>query len=99
MITEDQRFQFQQQGYVVLKKILSESVLGWLQSRCDEAVDWKASGMRSLGIEEEGINLLDKRYFVSGFRQQNAELDRFLFGDVMAEISRGLVGETGLSSQ
>ena len=40
MITEDQRFQFQQQGYVVLEKILSKSVLGWLQSRCDEAVDW-----------------------------------------------------------
>ena len=94
MITEDQRFQFQQQGYVVLEKILSESVLGWLQGRCDEAVDWKASGMRSLGIEEEGINLIGKRYFVSGYRQQNSELDRFLFGDVMAEISRGLLGET-----
>ena len=32
MITENQRFQFQQQGYVVLEKILSESVLGWLQT-------------------------------------------------------------------
>ena len=59
MITEDQRFQFQQQGYVVLEKILSKSVLGWLQGRCDEAVDWKASGMRSLGIEEEGIKLFE----------------------------------------
>ena len=57
MITKDQRFRFQQQGYIVLEKILSESVLAWLQSRCDEAVDWKASGMLSSGIEEEGINL------------------------------------------
>ena len=94
MITKDQRFRFQQQGYIVLEKILSESVLAWLQSRCDEAVDWKASGMLSSGIEEEGINLLGKRYFVSGFRKQNPELDRFLFGDVMAEISSGLLGET-----
>ena len=31
MITKDQRFRFQQQGYIVLEKILSESVLAWLQ--------------------------------------------------------------------
>ena len=73
MITEDQRDCFQQQGYIVLEKILSEPLLKWLQSRCDEAVDWKASRMRYLGIEEEGINLLVKRYFVSGYRKQNSE--------------------------
>ena len=74
MITDTQRDCFQQQGYVVLEKILSESVLRWLQSRCDEAVDWKASGMQSLEIEEEGINLLGKRYFVSGYGKQNDSL-------------------------
>jgi ectoine hydroxylase-related dioxygenase (phytanoyl-CoA dioxygenase family) len=94
MPTEAQRYCFRQQGYIILENILSESVLGWLQSCCDEAVDWKASEMRSLGIEEDGINLLGKRYFISGYRKQNTELDRFLFGDAMAKISSGLLGNT-----
>ena len=56
---------YAKQGYLVIENVLDESVLTLARETCNAAVAWKEKQMQGSGINDDGINLLNRRYFIS----------------------------------
>ena len=94
-ITEQQKQQFQEEGYVVLEDVVPPKDLQLLRDVCDEMVaetdDLIDSGQWQ---ELSGITHKGQRYFIEGVYARRPELSRYLFSDYMAEVCRAALGPT-----
>lgn len=91
-ITEDQKQQYQQEGFMVIEKALDNRMLDFTRRHCDAAVQMIEERLRGEGKTEDGINLLGKRYFISHYTERRPELFETVFNDVTAEICRATIG-------
>ena len=74
------------QGYLVVENVLKEPILTLARETCNAAVNWKEKQMQDAGINDDGINLLNRRYFISCrkekyFMERNISnnLDKIIF--------------------
>ncbi|CAN5805956.1 hypothetical protein BH09VER1_BH09VER1_49940 [soil metagenome] len=92
-VTEQQKQQFQDEGYFILERCVSEEHLALLRSNCQFRTDALDAEMREKGVDREELNAVGRRYFVPRCYQQKPELGQFTFGELMAEICRATIGD------
>ena len=91
---EDQRRQFERDGYAVFERLLSLEFLGLLRDQCDAFVAREDARMEALGVHSLGITHRGKRYFANECQRVQPALRAFLFSETMAHVCRVLLGDT-----
>src|SRR5690349_1781244 len=92
-ITDAMVAQFQDEGYVVLERVIGEEDLELLRSAAEFSMEHLDREMDAAGVDRLGINARGKRYFSPMVYQQRPELRSFIFGPVTEQICRRLLGE------
>jgi ectoine hydroxylase-related dioxygenase (phytanoyl-CoA dioxygenase family) len=85
--------QFEEDGYFVLERVIPEADLERLRAEAERYVGLIHAEMDARGVDTIRLSLRHKRYFVTNRYQDSPFLRKFLFGDLMAEITRRLVGD------
>jgi len=93
MVTDQMREQYENEGYFVMERALTDQQLELLRSGAQFAIDRLDAEMDAQGVDRMGINARGKRYFSAMVYRERPELREFLFGDTMAGICRALLGE------
>jgi len=91
-ISDAQRRQFSQLGYIILERVIPPSLLEMLRNECDLAVAEMDRQMDEADTDVINISHRGKRYFVSQCAGENGHLRTFLFSSLMAEICRVTLG-------
>jgi len=91
---EAQRQSFTKHGFMIVPEFLDDAELELVRSACDHEVERVAQDMRSSGVSQRGINILDRKYFISNARLQRPELGRVIFSDKTEAICRAIIGDT-----
>lgn len=92
VITAQMREQYENEGYFVLERVLSNDDLELLRRVADGAIDAMDRRMDAEGTDHLGINIRGKRYFTDWLSLEQPELRPFLLGPLMADICRATVG-------
>lgn len=79
---------------MILPEFLDNAELGVVRTACDRAVERVARDMRSRRVSQQGINILDRKYFISGDRDRQPELDRIIFSEKTEALCRATIGDT-----
>ncbi len=93
-ITNEQRQQFEQEGYFVLESVIPNHFLQLLRGECQNFIDRMNAEMDRQDTDVIGINHRHKRYFVANCFRQQPKLREFLFSDMMSDICRATLGDT-----
>ena len=92
-ITAQHQRAFEEQGYTILRQALDEPTLMMLREECSYFVGYVDGSMKARGRETYGITHRGKRYFISGRYRESRRLPSFLFGQLMADITRAFLGD------
>lgn len=93
-ISDEQRQQFREQGFMIVPGYLSAAELETVRKVCDESVAAIEADMRARNVTEDRINVLGKKYFVSGARKTRSELLPVIFGEKAAAVCQAAIGDT-----
>jgi ectoine hydroxylase-related dioxygenase (phytanoyl-CoA dioxygenase family) len=93
-IGEAQRTQFQDEGYFVLPNAIDPDTLRVLRSECDRFINLINREMDAAGVDSQGLNHRDSRYFIARRHHESPVLPGFLHSPLMATICRATLGET-----
>ena len=92
-VTEEQKKQFNEEGYMVLERCVPEEHLLLLRDKCEDFTSALDREMDAKGVDRIGISARGKRYFAHDCYQKDPELGRFIFSELMAEICRATLGD------
>jgi ectoine hydroxylase-related dioxygenase (phytanoyl-CoA dioxygenase family) len=84
---------FRQEGYLVLPRAIAEADLIALQQACQHYLEQQRADMDRAGAEQLGLSQRDKRYFLPCRHEDQTALRQFLFGDLMLDLARSLLGD------
>ncbi len=93
LVTDEKIVQFRREGFFVLEQVISEGVLEGLRAECQRYIDKFDAEMEAKGLDKLGINHYKKRYFISNRGAESPIITRFLFGDLMADITHSTLGD------
>ena len=93
-ITEQQKRQYQEEGYLILESVIPGHLLDLLRGECQTFINQVDAEMDRRNTDVIGINHRHKRYFAANCFRQQPKLRDILFSDLMAEICRATLGET-----
>ena len=93
-ITKQQKQHYQDEGYLILDRVIPNNFLKLLQDECQAFIDQVNWQMDQKGTDVLGINHRHKRYFIANCFQQEPKLRDFLFSDLMAEVCQATLGDT-----
>ena len=94
VVTEAQKQQFRDEGYLILERVISPEHLELLREECRRFIELEDAKMERLGSASQGITHRNKRYFISQRYKESARLHEFIFSPLMAEICRATLGPT-----
>jgi hypothetical protein len=94
IIGPEQREQFRQDGYFLLREVIPEEHLRILRDSCDRLIELMHEEMDRLGTDHIHISHRGKRYHIAKRYQEAPGLDQYVFSPLMAEICRATIGET-----
>ena len=92
-ITAEHSRCFAEDGFFVLDEVVPPAQLGILRRECGRLVDERNREMDRLGVESLDLDHRGRRYFVRAY-DSSAEVRRFLFSGLMAEVARTALGDT-----
>ncbi len=92
-ITAQNIAQFTKEGFFVLESVIPTAVLDGLRAECQRYVDRFDAEMEARGVTTWDINHYKKRYFISNRGKESPIITGFLFGDLMAELTRATLGD------
>lgn len=92
-ITDEQKKQYQEEGYFILESVIPDTLLELLRGECGAFISQMDARMEQEGKDVLGLNHRNKRYFVSNCFRQQPKLREFLFSDLMAEVCRATLGD------
>lgn len=92
LVTTQMREQYENEGYFILDRVLTDEQLHLLRGVAQYAMDAADAAMDAEGVDRLGINVRGKRYFSHMIYKDRPELRQFLFSDLMAEICRATLG-------
>lgn len=94
LITEEQRQQFRDEGYFILKCAVSDEHLQILRSASDHLVRIVDAEMDAAGVDHVHITHKGIRYHIAKRYKEAPRLEEFVFSELMADICRATIGET-----
>jgi len=93
-VSQENIAQFHKEGYFILERVIPEAALEGLRSECQRYIDMFDAEMEAKGLDKLGINHYKKRYFISNRGNESPIISQFLFGTLMADITRATLGDT-----
>lgn len=90
-LTEQDRLDFVDHGYFVVRDAVSADDLAALRRECDEAVAWQDDELRKNG-DAQDVTHAGRRYFVPFRSRQSPVLRRYTASDLMAEVCDATIG-------
>jgi ectoine hydroxylase-related dioxygenase (phytanoyl-CoA dioxygenase family) len=93
VITEQQKQQFKDEGYMILERYITDEQLELLRNNCQGFIDESDATMKAKDVERLGLCARGKRYFISHCYQKKPELGRFIFSELMANLCRATIGD------
>jgi len=92
-LTAEKLEQFEEEGFCVLPNVVAEDDLATLREVCDRGVSFIEAEMDAQGNDVIGLNHRDRRYILPlQYKKHGGDLQRFLFGDLMAAVCRETLG-------
>lgn len=86
--------QFHRDGFFVIERAMAPAMLAALQSECERFIAARDAEMEAQGIVVDGITHKGRRYFLARNYNKSAACHEWLFGDLMAEVTRKTLGPT-----
>ena len=83
---------FKKDGFAILPNAIDEEMLAMLQMECGYFIGYTDAWMENKGLDVMGITHKGKRYFISNRYRKSPEMHRFLFGELMREITTSFLG-------
>lgn len=93
LITEQQRKQYQEEGYFILESVIPDDHLQILRDSCDHLIDAMHAEMDRLGTDHIHISHRGKRYHIAKQYEKAPRLSEYVFSDLMAEVCRATIGD------
>lgn len=93
VITQAQRTQYHEEGYLLLENVVPDSELNILRDICDRLVEETDCQMGRNGQATSGINHLQRRYFIANRHKNNPPLQRYIFHPILEAICRATLGD------
>lgn len=91
-VTEEQRRQFQDEGWFLLESVIPPAHLELLRSALQAGIDAVDRRMDELGTDVVDINHRGRRYFIANAHHTDPRVRDFLYSDLMAGICRATLG-------
>lgn len=95
-ISEAQRLQYRDEGYMFLEKAIPDGALEILRSECTALVREQDAEMDRQGTDVLNLSKRNSRYFVFLAYRTHVRLGDFIFSDLMAEICQSTVGDDAM---
>lgn len=92
-ITNQQREQFNSEGYMIVPEFLDANELEMIRDICDTGIKEIEEKMRSKGVTKDKINVLGKKYFINQPHKKHPILKSVIFSQKCAEVCRATIGE------
>jgi ectoine hydroxylase-related dioxygenase (phytanoyl-CoA dioxygenase family) len=92
-ITSEHARQYGEEGFFVLRGVVSPGDLDTLRGECQRLIDARDREMDRRGVDKLDLDHRGSRYFVHAYGNSPA-VERFLFSDVMAQIAQAALGDT-----
>jgi ectoine hydroxylase-related dioxygenase (phytanoyl-CoA dioxygenase family) len=92
-ITSEHARRFREEGFFVLERVVPQSDLEVLRDECQRCIDDRDREMDRLGVDKLDLDHRGRRYFVHAYEKSPA-VRRFLFSELMAQISGAALGGT-----
>ena len=93
LVPDDLVAQYVNDGYFVLESVIGPADLELLRGAAQFSMDRLDAAMDQAGVDRMGINAKGKRYFSNMIYQQRPELRSLIFGPIMEQICRRVLGE------
>jgi ectoine hydroxylase-related dioxygenase (phytanoyl-CoA dioxygenase family) len=93
-ISDKQREQYKQEGYLILPAVIPCDMLTMLREECSYYLGYYDSIMDTKGVETDNLSHRGKRYFINNRYRLSQRLWQFIFSDLMAEVVAATVGPT-----
>jgi ectoine hydroxylase-related dioxygenase (phytanoyl-CoA dioxygenase family) len=93
-LTNQHRQQFQNNGFFVLERAMSNDQLTLIRTAAKEFISKTHDEMDAAKTDSLNGNIRDNRYFIANRYRESAHLHEFLFSDLMADICRATIGDT-----
>lgn len=93
VVSEAQREQYHEQGYMVLERVIPPGMLTMLREECHYFVGYEDGSLDERGVKTNGITHRGSRYFIGNRYRASHRLWRFIYSEVMAEICRATIGD------
>jgi len=93
ILTDDQLNQFKEDGFCIVKNVISKELITRLQGECQRFIKEKDDEMDAKGVEVDEINHKGKRYFIALRYKDSETMQDLIFGKEMEEITRKVLGE------
>lgn len=92
MVPHDQREQYNGEGYMILERVIPDEMLQMLREECSYFLGYHDAELDSRREKTSGITHRGRRYFISNRYRLSHRLYRFLFSDLMAEVTQAALG-------
>lgn len=96
MITRDHIQSFQDEGYVLAERVITQPTVELLRGECERFMYEMDREFEAEGVEQKGLSKRGNRCFVSQWYKRPAStiLRDFLFSDLMRDICEATIGNT-----
>ena len=91
-ISEQQKQQYQEEGYFILEAAIPAEHLHILRAECQYFIDRKNAEMDQEDKKVLGITHRNSRYFISNRHQERPRMRAFIFSELTAAICRATLG-------
>ena len=91
-IPRDQIDQYHDEGYMILERVIPADMLQMLREECSYFLGYKDAVMDTEGVDRAGISHGRNRYFISNRYHTSPRLWRFIYSDLMAEVTKAVLG-------
>lgn len=93
-ITDEQIKKYEEDGFFILDKVLSDEDLAILRKECDYLIGLQDKEMEKQGTDTLNLSRRNSRYFVFLAYKDRPQLGKFIFSELMAEIVKATVGDS-----
>lgn len=91
-VPQEAQDSFKKVGFAILPSVIDSDTLEMLHMECGYFVGYTDAWMSSKNLETLSITHKGKRYFISNRYRQSPDMHRFLFSELMKEITTAFLG-------
>jgi len=92
-ITDQQKQLFQDEGYMILERVIPDDMLQMMQEECSYFIGYADAELDYNGKSTLGITHKGKRYFIGNKYRKSPRLWKFIYSDLMAEVCKATLGD------